>query len=185
MQKAARSNFMIGLRLMTVLCGLTLMAPIAADWPKASAQLLDREGEQIGSVALTQTGAGVLIRLELEGLAPGPKAIHIHSSGNCADHCDGFQASGGHINPDARAHGLLNPDGPDAGDLPNFMVHDDGSAWVEFYTTRVSLDGSFGARLMDEDGAAFVIHENPDDHLSQPIGGAGARLACGVITTAD
>jgi Cu-Zn family superoxide dismutase len=26
-----------------------------------------------------------------------------------------------------------------------------------------------------------VIHANPDDHMAQPIGGAGARVACGEI----
>lgn len=173
------------LKTLAILAGITLMTPVAADWPQASAHLLDRDGEAIGSIALTQAGSGTLVRLELAGLAPGPKAIHIHGSGTCSDHGEGFQASGGHINPDGSAHGLLNPDGPDAGDLPNFMVHADGTAWVEFYTTRVSLDGAFGARLLDDDGAAFVIHENPDDHVNQPIGGAGARVACGVIETPE
>lgn len=176
---------MFGFKTLIAMLGLSLMASAAADWPQASARLLDRDGKAIGTVALTQAGGGTLIRLELEGLKPGPKAIHIHGSGTCDDHCDGFQASGGHVNPDGRAHGLLNPDGPDAGDLPNFMVHADGTAWVEFYSTRASLDGSFGAQLMDDDGAAFVIHENPDDHLTQPIGGAGARIACGVIEALD
>lgn len=164
---------------------LTLLAPVAADWPQAEARLLDGDGEPIGSISLTQTNRGTLIRLELAGLPPGPKAIHIHDTGTCEDHCDGFQASGGHLNPDGRAHGLLNADGPDAGDLPNFMVNADGTAWAEFYTTRASLDGSFGARILDDDGAALVIHENPDDHKSQPIGGAGARIACGVVQALD
>jgi len=31
-----------------------------------------------------------------------------------------------------------------------------------------------GARpIMDEDGFAIVAHEGPDDHMTQPIGGAG------------
>lgn len=34
---------------------------------------------------------------------------------------------------------------------------------------------------MDGDGSAFIIHEKPDDHVSQPNGGAGARIACGII----
>ena len=35
--------------------------------------------------------------------------------------------------------------------------------------------------LLDEDGSAVIIHENPDAHLTQPIGGAGGRIACGII----
>lgn len=167
-----------------VIAGLTPWA-VADNHPKAGASLVDTDGNTIGQVELVQGSSGTLIRLELEGLPPGPKAIHIHSTGTCEDHCDGFQASGGHINPDGRQHGLLNPDGPDAGDLPSFYVHENGYAWAEFHTTAASLDGSFGARILDEAGAALVIHENPDDHSSQPIGGAGARLACGVIEAAD
>ena len=163
-----------------LMAGLTSWA-IAKDYPQAHAEIVDLDGEIIGQAELIQGPSGTLIRLELEGLPPGPKAIHIHSTGTCQDHCEGFQASGGHLNPDDRQHGLLNPDGPDAGDLPNFHVHENGYAWAELYTTAASLNGHFGARILDESGAALVIHENPDDHYSQPIGGAGARLACGVI----
>jgi superoxide dismutase, Cu-Zn family len=168
--------------LICTLLGIALSASVLADdRPRATAELVDTDGESIGTVELIQGPSGTLIRLALEGLPPGPKAIHIHAAGDCDDHCEGFQASGGHLNPDDRPHGLLNPDGPDAGDLPNFHVHENGYAWAEFYTTRASLDGSFGARILDDDGAALVIHENHDDHYSQPIGGAGDRLACGVI----
>jgi len=148
---------------------------------QARAEIIDREGNYTGKAIFRQGSRGTLINLELEGLPPGPKAIHIHSTGTCDDHDHGFTASGGHLNPENKKHGLLNPDGPDAGDLPNIYIHENGYAWAEMYTERASLDGSFGARILDEDGAALVIHENPDDHKSQPIGGAGARIACGVI----
>ena len=47
---------------------------------------------------------------------------------------------------------------------------------AELFTTLVDPD-----LLMDDDGSAIVIHENPDDHKTQPIGGAGGRIACGVL----
>lgn len=147
----------------------------------ARAVIIDTEGNEVGRVELMATPTGTLLRLELDGLSPGAKAIHIHSVGNCADPSEGFLASGGHINPDGQAHGLMNPEGPDAGDLPNFYVHDNGYAWAEFFTTKASLDGSIGAKILDDDGAALVIHTNVDDHSTQPIGGAGARVACGII----
>ncbi len=149
--------------------------------PSAAAEIIDADAQRIGQADFVQGPTGTLIRLQLRGLTPGWKAVHIHGKGTCEDHDHGFQDSGGHLNPDGRKHGLLNPEGPDAGDLPNFHVHADGFAWVEFHTTAASLDGSFGAHILGEDGAALVIHENPDDHVSQPIGGAGARIACGVI----
>ena len=164
-----------------LILGLSSMTFAQADGPDARATLLDRDGESIGEVHFFQGESGLLVRLQLQGLPPGPKAIHIHGTGECSDHCDGFMASGGHLNPDGRAHGLLNADGPDAGDLPNFFVHENGMAWAEFFTQLASLDGQYGATIFDDDGAAIVIHENPDDHHSQPIGGAGARIACGVI----
>ena len=172
------TSLMIGL--MALLMSSTALAQSAG--PDARAELRDRDGEAIGEVHFFQGENGLLIRLQLEGLPTGPKAVHIHAVGSCDDHCDGFMESGGHLNPDERAHGLMNADGPDAGDLPNFYVHENGVAWAEFFTTAASLDGRHGATILDDDGAAIVIHENPDDHHSQPIGGAGARIACGVIT---
>jgi superoxide dismutase, Cu-Zn family len=35
--------------------------------------------------------------------------------------------------------------------------------------------------LKDADGSSLVIHANADDGLTQPIGGAGDRVACAVI----
>ncbi len=151
----------------------------------AVANLINNAGEEIGKVELFAAPAGTLLRLDVRNLPPGPKAIHIHARGTCDDHDHGFTDSGGHINPEGKEHGLLNPEGPGAGDLPNFRVGEFGHAWAEFFTGLASLDGSVGARILDEDGAAIVIHENPDDHMSQPIGGAGARIACGVIEAVD
>ena len=79
-------------------------------------------------------------------------------------------------------HGLLNPKADDAGDLPNIWAGADGTAHAEVYSTLVSVGGA-GKRpaLADADGSALVVHANPDDYTTQPIGGAGARVACAVI----
>jgi len=151
------------------------------DGAQAEARFFDNDGREVGHAALRQGPNGLLIDLSIDGLPEGAKAIHIHAAGTCADPGEGFVASGGHVNPDGRSHGLMNPEGPDAGDLPNFFVASDGKARAQFFTPRASLDGSTGAKLADEDGAAMVIHENRDDHFNQPIGGAGSRIACGVI----
>jgi superoxide dismutase, Cu-Zn family len=152
----------------------------------ASADFVDRDGKSVGKATLTESPHGVLIHLELRGLQPGAKAIHIHSVGTCDDRQEGFVASGGHLNPDGKEHGLFNPAGPDAGDLPNIHVGTQGNFEAEFFTTLASLEGADGrARILDQDGAALVIHTNRDDHITQPIGGAGARIACGVIQKSE
>ena len=148
----------------------------------AVATLLDAEGKELGRAQLVEGPAGVVLRIELVGLEPGFKGLHFHSVGTCEDHHAGFKASGGHVNPEKVEHGFLNPKGPDDGDLPNLGVAADGSAQAEVFSTFVSLSG-LGERpaLLDADGSALVIHANTDDHQSQPIGGAGDRIACGVI----
>ena len=161
----------------------TLAAPtMALAQDTAKAEIVDKAGKRIGEATLTEAPKGVLIRVELSGLPPGYKGMHLHSTGTCEDHDHGFQASKGHLNPDSKKHGLMNPDGPDAGDLPNVYVHADGKASAEVFTMLASIKGAAGRpAIVDADGAAIVFHANPDDHMTQPIGGAGARIACGVI----
>ena len=140
------------------------------------------DGASIGTATLTEAPSGVLMRIELKGLTPGWHGMHFHEKGDCTD--AKFMNSGGHVQMAGMKmpHGLLNPQGPDFGDLPNLFVQADGTAKAEVFSTRVSLKGGEGrSTLLDADGSALVIHANADDQSSQPIGGAGARVACGVI----
>lgn len=148
----------------------------------AVATLIGANGKELGRAQLVEGPAGVVIRIELVGLEPGFKGLHLHAVGSCDDADAGFKHAGSHVNPDQREHGFLNPEGPDDGDLPNLGVGPDGTAEAEVFSTFVSLTGAGGKpALLDADGAALVIHANTDDHMSQPIGGAGPRVACGVI----
>ena len=82
--------------------------------------------------------------------------------------------------PCARAGRSQNPDGAHLGDLPNLLVGANGEGSFEFAIAGTRLSGGRVA-LLDEDGAAVVIHANPDDYRIDPSGNSGARLACGVF----
>ena len=139
----------------------------------ARGQLVGVDGAGIGDFTFTRGAGGLLLYVEVEGLTPGGHGIHLHSVGSCSPD---FKASGGHIDTVDKPHGLLNPDGVHDGDLPNIYAGADGMARAEIFTTLVELE-----TLLDDDGSAVVIHAQPDDHVTQPIGGAGDRVACGVI----
>ena len=176
-------NSGMGASVVAVLIVLSLALGAHAGNPTATAEFINQKGQTIGSAHLEQGPNGTLIRLSLDGLADkaGFHGIHIHQHGDCSDPDQGFMASGGHHNPDGMHHGLMHPEGPDAGDFPNIYVHEDGMVRAELFTNHATLDGAVGARMLDETGAALVIHAHPDDHFTQPIGKAGPRIACGVI----
>lgn len=157
-------------------------APIGA---QARVVLTGADPAVSGTAALRQGSTGVLMRVEVNGLAPGWHGLHIHAVGQCES--PGFTSAGSHIQHDhggpAAPHGLLNAEGPDAGDLPNLYVDEHGHGMAEIFTPYARLANMGpGANLLDADGSALVIHANPDDQSSQPIGGAGGRVACGIIT---
>lgn len=151
------------------------------EFPTATAMMVNVEGETIGEATLTQAPEGVIIYMRVEGLTPGRHGLHMHSVGVC-DGAEGFTTAKGHVaNSHQGLHGLLNASSH-AGELPNLFVGADGIGEAEFYTTRVTITDLPGENLLDEDGSTFIIHEAGDDHISQPIGGSGSRVACGIIT---
>lgn len=144
---------------------------------RMSGQIIGASGIVIGSLNILDGPNGLMIEATINpgGLTPGWHGLHLHQVGDCSDFGQ-FKLSGGHVGKIEGGHGLLNPAGPEAGDVPNIWAAADGSAGYEAFTTLIT-----SADLLDEDGTALIIHENRDDHLTQPIGGAGARVACAVI----
>jgi Cu-Zn family superoxide dismutase len=162
--------------------GSAVPLAVAAGAPQHTAGVFKAgDGADRGQALLTETPTGVLINLKLTGLPPGWHAIHLHAKGDCSDAA--FERAGGHINhATPKPHGLLNPQGPDFGDLPNIYAAADGTVNAELFTQLVSLRGAGSReRLLDADGSSIVVHANRDDYRTQPIGGAGARIACAVV----
>ncbi len=142
--------------------------------------IVGSKGDNIGKLTIRSGENASVIRIVIGagGLSPGWHGLHFHQVGDCSD-VGKFELSKGHINPDGAKHGLLNPDGPDMGDLPNIFANADGSVNAEVSSESILLSGEDALR--DNDGSALVIHAGEDDHTSQPIGNAGARVACAAI----
>ncbi len=162
-----------------------------ADNATASAAFYDTQGKVVGQIAFVEGPHGVIMRVDVKGLSQGWHGIHFHQKGDCSDGGAGFKASASHVDPADIAHGLMNPKGYETGDLSNLYGGADGRATAEFFIANVALNpgeeaaASFGQGniLLDDDGFAVVIHEGPDDHQSQPIGGAGSRVACAALVS--
>ena len=162
------------------LVGLSLLAGCAelAPGSRARAELKDKDGKVVAVAILSERPGGVLVRLEVRGLTPGLHAVHVHTVGKCEG--PGFTSAGGHFNPAGKKHGLKNPDGPHAGDLPNMSVEKDGTGRFEAMTDRITLRAG-PLSVFDADGSALMIHAGVDDNVTDPTGNAGDRAACGLI----
>ena len=151
--------------------------------------IVGADGRAIGQASFLEGPNGVLIRLEFSErvLSPGWHGVHLHMKGDCSDAAAGFQASGSHVGMGPHVeHGLMNPAGPEAGDLPDIFAPPVGIFGAELFAPHVTLGPvavDHRAPLLDADGSALIIHAGSDDQRSQPIGGAGPRIACAALRT--
>jgi superoxide dismutase, Cu-Zn family len=133
------------------------------------------DGREIGTVRLSDSRAGVRVLVSGAGLPGGVLGMHLHAVGQCV--APGFASAGAHWNPAARKHGKLNPMGAHAGDLGNVAVGADGAFRAERIVAGVRLrEGA--TPLLDDDGAALVVHARGDDERTDPSGNSGDRIAC-------
>jgi Cu-Zn family superoxide dismutase len=149
----------------------------------ASGTFVNADGQPIGWVRLVEDGAGAVhVNVHIAGLTPGLHGIHIHAVGACGPT---FAAAGGHYNPLGHEHGLENPNGAHAGDLPNLIVNAEGVGHLNATTDGVTISAG-PTTLFDTTpaaiGSAFIIHANEDDQVTNATNGnSGARVACAVI----
>ena len=162
--------------LLVVACGKTqpTVAPLEST-------LRDSSGADVGRVTLRIAGAGIQLHVRVDGLPPGLHGMHLHEAAHCE--APAFQTAGAHLNPGAKQHGRLNPQGPHLGDLGNIRVGDDRAG-----DTTVAVAGAEARRgvpmfigLGQSGGLALVIHANRDDEMTDPTGNSGARIACGEL----
>jgi superoxide dismutase, Cu-Zn family len=146
--------------------------------PGAEATLKDSSGKDIGFARFTEDNNGLVhIEARVKGLTPGKHGIHIHEKGSCSPT---FAAAGDHYNPGHKHHGLDNPAGAHAGDLPQLDVDRSGNGYLSATTDRVTLSPGPDT-LFTKNGTSLVVHAKPDDQMTDPSGNSGDRIACGVI----
>jgi len=141
---------------------------------RAQADLRTPDGKSVGNAVVEQIDGGLRVMVEGHSLPPGPHGTHVHTTGKCEG--PDFASAGGHWNPTSHQHGKENPAGPHAGDMPNLEVGASGTDRTIFTLPAGTYEG-----LLDQDGAALVVHANADDYKTDPSGNSGGRIACGVF----
>lgn len=138
------------------------------------------EGSVLGYIRIVETPYGLVFYPDLQGLPAGLHGFHVHEKPTCtAAEKDGViipaLAAGGHLDPEGvKRHGEPWGDGH-LGDLPPLYVAADGTAVNPVLAPRL--------KLVDVLNRSIMIHAGGDNHSDHPmpLGGGGARVACGVI----
>ena len=166
-------------RILTTIALSCLVGTIGLSAQLKHVDLKDAKGNSVGMAMVSPAkGGGVSIELDVKGLPAGEHALHFHAVPKCEAP---FTSAGPHFNPAGKKHGMQNPEGPHAGDMPNFTVAANGTAKTTVTNKNVTL-GSETNSLYANGGTALVIHAAADDMKTDPSGNAGDRIACGVIT---
>lgn len=137
-------------------------------------------GESLGQVTVSQSKYGLVFTPSLANLPPGLHGFHLHQNPDCRpQEKDGKAvaalAAGGHYDPkQTNRHGTPWGDGH-LGDLPPLYVDANGQARLPVLAPRL--------KLSDLKGRALIIHAGGDNYSDHPdpLGGGGARIACGVV----
>jgi superoxide dismutase, Cu-Zn family len=138
--------------------------------------LYPTEGSETnGQVTFTKMEDGrIKVNAEVYNLSSGKHGFHIHEFGDCSSP-DG-KSAGGHFFTEHDNHGALEDHNTHVGDLGNLDANSDGIVKTTFITDKLSFSGKNSII-----GRGVIVHEGEDDTKTQPTGGAGARVACGVI----
>jgi superoxide dismutase, Cu-Zn family len=154
-------------------CGRSEKTNVEAN--KAIAVMNPTEGSKVkGFVTFAKEKNGIHVVAQIEGLTPGLHGFHIHEYGDCSSPDAG--SAGGHFNPMGMPHAAPTVDKHHMGDLGNIEAPKTGPAKYDKVVDSMAMDGPNSII-----GRGVIVHLDADDFKTQPTGGAGARVACGVI----
>lgn len=161
---------------MVVMAALALAGCDGDKEPSATGELKALGDSGVtGKATFTRQGDKVHVEAELSGLTPGKHGFHIHEFGDCSAP-DG-KSAGDHFNPEGHQHGAPGA-ASHPGDLGNIDADANGRAKLSLTVEQLTVDaGKLGIV-----GRGLIVHEKADDLVSQPVGEAGGRVACAVIT---
>ena len=160
---------------------LAALPVVAADLVVPMSLVSDQGiGKSIGTVTISEGPKGLVFTPNLTDLAPGVHGFHVHQNPDCAAAMkDGKMtpalAAGGHYDP-ANVGKHEGPLGKGhLGDLPALTAGADGKAAAAVTAPHL--------KMADVKGRSLMIHAGGDNYSDQPapLGGGGARIACGVI----
>jgi len=137
-------------------------------------------GKSVGTIRIADHKEGLVLSPKLKGLQPGEHGFHVHENPSCkATEKDGQMtaglAAGGHYDPDKSGKHAGPAGTGHLGDLPALLVNDKGVAEGRLVAPRL--------KVSDLKGRSVMIHVGGDNYSDdpKPLGGGGARVACGVI----
>jgi Cu-Zn family superoxide dismutase len=166
--------------LAATLCGAAFSAQAAEQIVVVRSISAEGVGNIIGTIRFADSERGLIIDPDVGQLSPGQHGFHVHEHPSCeAADKDGTKvaglAAGGHYDP----HHAGKHAGPEGqghfGDLPALEVNPEGVAERQMLAPRL--------KLADIRGRSLIIHAGGDNYSDdpKPLGGGGARIACGVI----
>ena len=169
------------MKLLVVIAGAAVLAGCQSfpgqSAKEARANLEARSGSKVaGQADFVERGDKVLVTVKVSGLKPNSEhGFHVHEKGDCS--APDATSAGGHFNPDANPHSHPKEKKRHAGAMVNLKADGNGVAQQSFEVDTIRVDDSKYGIL----NRALIIHTNPDDYVSQPLGNAGGRIACAII----
>jgi len=114
------------------------------------------------------------INIKVQNLERSTKhGFHVHQFGDMSS-SDGT-AAGGHFNPTGVVH-ACPPVDRHVGDVGNIVSDNSGTAILQTSSAIMTFSGDSSIL-----GRGLIVHQSPDDCVTQPTGNAGARIGQCVI----